>query len=172
MQLEGPSKDREQRYRQFVETGLATDDEEFAAVLWRSALCIGGVDFREEVEARYRTLVSKRRVAEDVSFRQVRTAMAADTILAVVAATAGIDPKDLGMRQPDCRWRAVAARMLCRYGGVTQRAAASMLGVRTGVAVSCQLRKLTQLLQSDAALRRAMEQIEKCLDRKQRRQTC
>jgi len=50
MMLDGPNKDREPRYRQFVETGLATDDEEFVAV-----------------------------------------------------------------RQPDCRWRAVAARMLCRY---------------------------------------------------------
>ena len=166
--LDGPRKDREPRYRQFVEIGVAKDDEEFAAVLWRSALCIGGDDFREEVEDRYRTLVSQRRVAEDVSFRHVRKALAPDSILAVVAATGGLDPKALAVRQADCRWRAVAARMLCRYGGLTQRAAASILGVQTGVAVNCQLRKLTHLLKSDAALCRTIEKIEKMLDGKQR----
>ena len=67
-------------------------------------------------EDRYRTLVSQRRVAEDVSFRHVRKALAPDSILAVVAATGGLDPKALAVRQADCRWRAVAARMLCRYG--------------------------------------------------------
>ena len=60
--------------------------------------------------------------------------------------------------------------MLCRYGGLTQRAAASILGVQTGVAVNCQLRKLTHLLKSDAALLRAIEKIEKSLDGKQRQQ--
>ena len=114
--LGGTEKDRNSRYRQFVEAGVAVDDDEFAAVLWRSALCIGGEDFREEVDGRYRTLVAKRRVLEDVSFRQMRQALSADTILAVVAASAGVDVKDLAKRRSDGRWRAVAARMLCQYG--------------------------------------------------------
>ena len=89
-------------------------------MFWRSALCIGGEDFREEAEDRYRTLVAKRRVAEDVSFRRMRQVLAADTILAVVAARAGVDVKDLAKRWSDSRWRAVAARMLCQYGGLTR----------------------------------------------------
>ena len=59
-------------------------------------------------------------------------------------------------------------QMLREYGGLTQRAAASILGVQTGVAVNCQLRKLTHLLKSDAALCRTIEKIEKMLDGKQR----
>ena len=35
-------------------------------------------------------------VVEDVSFRRMRQALSADTILAVVAASAGVDVKDLG----------------------------------------------------------------------------
>ncbi len=34
-----------------------------------------------------------------------------------------MDVKDLAKRRSDGRWRAVAARMLCQYGGLTQRAA-------------------------------------------------
>lgn len=168
--LGGPEKDRESRYRQFVEAGVSADDDEFAAVLGRSALCIGGEDFREEVDGRYRTLVAKRRVLEDVSFRQMRQALSVDTILAVVAASAGVDVKDLAKRRSDGRWRAVAARMLCQYGGLTQRAAAPLLGVRTGAAVCCQLLKLPQLHKSDAVLHSVVGQIEKRLDRQQRQQ--
>ena len=45
--VEGRKKDRHRRYREFVESGLAGNDEEFAAVMVRSAHCIGGDDFRE-----------------------------------------------------------------------------------------------------------------------------
>lgn len=168
--LGGPEKDRELRYRLFVEAGVVADDEEFAAMLWRSALCIGGEDFREEVDGRYRTLVAKRLVLEDVSFRRMHQALSADTILAVVAASAGVDVKDLAKRRSDGRWRAVAARMLCQYGGMTQRAAAPLLGVRTGAAVCCQLRKLPQLHKTDAVLQSVVAKIVKRLDRQQRQQ--
>ena len=39
-----------------------------------------------------------------------------------------------------------------------------MLGVRTGVAVSCQLRQLARLLESDLVLKSVVERIEKRLD--------
>jgi hypothetical protein len=167
--IEGPKKGREGRYRQFVETGAATDDEEFLAAMWRSAHCIGSDDFREQVEDRYRDLAGRRGTWEDVSFRRVKGGIPAETILQAVGAVAGVAVKALTTRQRDSRWRAVAARMLCRYGGLTQRAAAPILGVRTGVAVSCQLRKLSQLLESDKALRERLRRIERQLDKEQRR---
>jgi len=170
--LEGPKKGREGRYRQFVETGAAADDEEFLAAMWRSAHCVGSDDFREEVEERHRVLLEGREALEDVSFRRVSRVVPAETILQVVGAVCGVDPKALTTRQRDSRWRAVAARMLCRYGGLTQRAAAPLLGVRTGVAVSCQVRKLAQLLESDEALREKMRRTETRLDKEQKRAKC
>jgi putative transposase len=167
--LEGPKKGREGRYRQFVGTGAATDDEEFQAAMWRSAHCIGSDDFREEVEDRYRALVGGRVASEDISFRRVKGGVPAETILQAVGAVAGVDVKELTTRQRDSRWRAVAARMLCRYGGLTQRAVAPLLGVRTGVAVSCQLRNLARLLKSDKALEQRLLRIERQLDKEQRR---
>jgi putative transposase len=165
--LGGGKGDREDRYREFVETGAAQDDEEFAEAMWLSAHCIGGEDFREDVEERYKSLLQERRVPEDIAFRRivkVKT-LSAERIIAVVASFAGMDPQDLVIRQNDCRWRAVTARMLCRYGGLTQRATARILGVRTGVAVCCQLRKLTGLLRSDMDLARKVCRIERRLDK-------
>jgi hypothetical protein len=60
--------------------------------------------------------------------------------------------------------------MLCRYGGLTQRSAAVVLGVRTGVAENCQLKKLAKLLDTDEGLRAKVLRIERRLDREQQRQ--
>lgn len=163
--LGGGKGDREDRYREFVETGVAQDDKEFAEAMWLSSHCIGGKDFREDMEERYKILLQERRAPEDVAFRRIVRTLPAERIIEVVASFAGMDPKDLVIRQNDCRWRAVTARMLCRYGGLTQRAAATILGVRTGVAVCCQLRKLTGLLQSDKDLTTKVCLIERRLNK-------
>jgi REP element-mobilizing transposase RayT len=162
---EGPRKRRLEAYRTFVEAGVAQDDEEFQAVLGRSAQCIGGDEFRDEVEDRYTALLEKTKRPEDVALRRRSKVLGAATVLATVSRMAGIEKDRLRVRTRDCRWRAVAARMLCRYGGLTQREAAQELGLRTGVAVSCQLRQLARLLASDARLARAVRQIEGNLDK-------
>ena len=72
------------------------------------------------------------------------------------------------IRRRDSGFRAVASRMLCKYGGLTQRDAASVLGVKTGVAVSCQLKKLKALLETDQSMRRLVERREKRLSAKER----
>jgi len=59
--------------------------------------------------------------------------------------------------------------MLCRYGGLTQRAVAPMMGIRTGAAVCCQLRHLAQLVESDKDLEQRVRRIERQLDKEQRR---
>jgi REP element-mobilizing transposase RayT len=168
--MEGRKDKRQDQYRQFVEAGVATNDQEFAAAMWQSALCIGSLDFLEEVEDHYRTLVEAAQVREDVLFRRVTPVLSADRILDAVTSVAGVERKDLMVQQRDCRWRALAARMLCRYGGLTQRSTASILGLRTGVAVSCQLRRLAGLLESDQVLQKELHRIEVRLDKEQRRE--
>ena len=56
--------------------------------------------------------------------------------------------------------RAVAAMMLCKYGGLRQRAAAPILGVGTGAAVSAQLGRLEKALKMDPALASRADHIE------------
>ena len=161
----GRVKERQARYREFVETGIAGTDEELAAALWRSAHCIGSDDFREDIEERYRQQVQASCAKEDVSFRRVAQRASAKKILEVVVSVSGVPRESLFVQQRDCRWRAATARMLCRYGGLSQREAAKVLGMRSGVAVSCQLRRLIELSARDHSLRQTIAKIEELLDK-------
>jgi hypothetical protein len=135
--------------------------------LMRSAHGIGSDGFCEDIEDRYRDLVSQRRQREDISFRRVIRCIPPQRVLDVVARVLSIDRKDLLLRQRDCRWRAIATRMLCRYGGLTQREAARELGLRTGVAVSCQIKLLTRLINTDTKLAKVVRRIERRLEKEQ-----
>jgi hypothetical protein len=64
------------------------------------------------------------RAKEDVSFRRVARVAPVEKILEVVVSVSGVAREALFEQQRDCRWRAAASRMLCRYGGLTQREAA------------------------------------------------
>jgi REP element-mobilizing transposase RayT len=161
----GRKADQARRYQEYVEAGIATDDEEFQGALTRSGRSIGSDRFRERVDEEYRALVEQRPVREDVAFRRAGPVLSAERILAAVASAAKVTPAELRIRRRDSRWRAVASRMLCRYGGLTQRKVADILGVKTGVAVSCQMKKLSRLLESDEALGQAVRKLEQHLDR-------
>jgi len=58
--------------------------------------------------------------------------------------------------------------MLCKYGCMTQREAAMILGLKSGVAVSCQLRKLREILVDDGDIRGVVAWLDRTLSAKQR----
>ena len=161
----GDKKARPGKYRDFVEGGLEATDDEFFGELEKSPRSIGNAKFREWVDACYRERLEQRGVREDASFRQVGRHLETDLILDTVAKQAGIGRERLIERRRDATWRAVSSWMLCKYGGRTQREAAAILGAKTGVAISWQLKKLRHMLAADAKLRSKAEQIEKALQR-------
>ncbi|NLX13573.1 MAG: hypothetical protein GXY44_07970 [Phycisphaerales bacterium] len=154
------------KYRAFVEGGLEGDDDEFLCELHRSPRSIGDETFREWVDGRYKDRLKQRGVPEDVSFRRAGRHVDTDVLLKTVAKVGGIEQASLMARRRDATWRAVASWMLCKYGGLTQREVAAFLGVRTGVAISCQLKKLRRRLAVDAALRSRVERMEKIFQRR------
>jgi len=153
------------KYMAFVEGGLEAADEEFLGELERSPRSIGNAKFREWVDGCYRELLEQRGVQEDVSFRQTGRHLDTDLILKEVAKRAGIGQECLLERRRDATWRAVASWMLCKYGGRTQREVAAILGAKTGMAISSQLKKLRRRLAADLALRAQVSKIEKALQR-------
>ena len=157
--MEGPTGTREGRYREFVESGIETDDVAFIGELSKSSRSIGSDTYREWVDERYRELVEAHETPEDVSFRCGVERLLPESILEVVAKTAKVDCAALLIRQRDSRWRAVAGRMLCTHGGLTQREVAAILGLGTGVAVSCQLKHLNQLMEAEPKFRQQVEAI-------------
>jgi len=153
------------KYMAFVEGGLGSTDEDFLGELERSPRSIGNAKFREWVDGCYQELLEQRGVLEDVSFRQTGHHLDTKLILKAVAQRAGMRQECLTARSRDSTWRAVASWMLCKYGGRTQREVAAILGAKTGVAISCQLKKLRHKLAADIGLRSQVEKIEKVLQK-------
>ena len=165
----GRKADKPERYRAYVENALAMEDEPFLADMARSSRSIGGEKFREWVDSCYRELIDRHEVAEDASFRRLSVKLPVDVILDAVAKAAQVDREALLHRCRDGRWRAVASRMLCTHGGLTQRAVASLLGVKTGVAVCCQLKKLKGLMEADKGFEETVRTLDRYLARQPKR---
>ena len=160
----GAARGQRSRYRRFVESGLAANDEEFEQALKASPRSIGSDEFRERIDTLYEKLVGSYRRAEDASFRRTVEPVAAESVLSVVAEALGVEPDEFRCRRRNSMLRAVAARCLCRYSGLTQRDAAAALAIGSGAAVGYQLHKLAAQLPQDRALRRRLNQIEERLD--------
>lgn len=146
-------------YRRFVETGIGDIDTAFLDVKAASRLCVGSAAFRDRVRARYERLVHGQARPEDAAFRRPARRVAVERILDVVCGAMAMPRDGLLVRRRDCLPRAVAARMLCDWGALTQREAAGVLGLGSGAAVSLQLRRLADALASDRQLRQRLDGI-------------
>src|SRR5688572_27891012 len=70
--LMASNRSRAQRlYREYVESGLATTDEELRLAMTRSPLCIGSEGFCGEMQKRYQQQIDERMEHEDIAFRRV-----------------------------------------------------------------------------------------------------
>jgi hypothetical protein len=78
-----------------------------------------------------------------------------------VAGEFGVGVEDMQRQMRGTLARPVAAYLLCRHAGLTQRAAGKRLGYGTGAAVSLQLKLLRQSLATDTAMKKRLAQLEK-----------
>jgi len=163
-QMGGKESVRLRRYRDFVESGLAENDEAFLEVLRACPRCIGGEAFRDRVNGLYLDLANRRHRPEDVALRRTTSPVDADAVLQLVAKDFGVQVGDLQMRRRDSLLRAVAAHCLCRHAGLTQRAAAIALNMGSGAAVSHQRRKLSTAQQADKKLTRRLAALDQRLE--------
>jgi len=126
--VEGPRGERAGRYEAYVEGGVAQDDEAFQHELMRSSRSIGDDAFRAEVDARYAQVVAAARRPEDAALRRTAGATVdAAAVLNAVAAAAGVGVEEVSRRRRDSFLKAIAAWLLVRYGGLTQRDIATAL---------------------------------------------
>lgn len=158
-----------ERYRAYVESGLAEDDEDFKMALKASPRSIGSDGFRAWVDALYQRQVNAHQAPEDASFRRITEPVPVNQILATLSEGLGVEVAAFRQRLRDSGLRAIAARMLTRFGGQTQREVAGHLMMGTGGAVSAQLRRLPGLLAGDTRLRHKVERMEHELTAKRKR---
>ena len=151
-------------YRNYVDSGLAEGDAEFKEALKASPCSIGDENFQLWVERLRAQAMGRRRRKEDVAFRRVVEPLAPERVLAELSRVFSVQPEALCQRRRDSTLRAVAARCLLRYSGQTQREAAERLGLRTGAAVSAQVKRLPEVLAGNRSLRRLVGRAERALE--------
>jgi putative transposase len=144
--------DRREAYRTFVEEGIGMPDLAFAQTLRGACWGIGDDGFQQMVHERHAVLLAAARRPEDVAFRRVTFAVDPQEVERVVAVGFGVDTTALHRRAYGCHTRAVAAYMLIKYAGLTQRDVAERLGVGSGAAVCQRLATLRANLPSDQKL--------------------
>lgn len=162
--MAGKKRDRPRHYRKYVESGLAKTDNDFMAALKASPMSIGSEAFRRWVDEQYQKLLEKQNRPEDVSFRRVIEPLGSDQVLEVVGNVLGVTVEEFAQRRRNSILRGVAAWLLCKYAGLTQREAAKRLCIGTDSAVSRQIRKLKQRLAEDRSLTRKLRRIERTLE--------
>lgn len=158
--MPGRGSGRKRSYRQFVEAGLAETDEEFSRILKESRLAIGGELFRNRIRDMHYALVCRSHRPEDAALRRLNPLVDSDSVITVICRHFGAERAQVFRRQRGTALRAVVARCLCRYAGMSQRDVASLLGLRTGVAVSHQLTRLVERLSRDRKLQEVVTRIE------------
>ncbi|MEI6809898.1 MAG: transposase [bacterium] len=166
--MDGRKSEKFENYRRFADGGIGVDDEVFLGDLVRSSRSIGSEEYRDWVDDCYRELVDGREKKEDASFRRIVWKIPADEILEAVAKAAKCRKEHLTTRRRETRWRSVTGLLLCKYGGMTQREAATILGLQCGSAVSAQLRALRETLIGDVEMSRALAGLNRKLSAKQR----
>ncbi len=142
-----------------MESGIETIDASFLEVRHASALCVGSEAFCDQVRMLYHRRPDGTSRQEDVAFRRLGTVLSAEAIVAAVCRHLEVERGALLRRRRNSFDRAIAARMLCDYGALTQRQVADVLGIGTGSPISQQLRKLTGELESNRALQEQVSAI-------------
>jgi len=164
----GRKKDRPERYREFVETGLAENDPEFQEVLKASPLGIGDEAFQQWAWVLHRDLALRRGRPEDVTYRRKGVSLEPGEVLEAVAAGLRVEVGAFQERRRNSPLRAVACRFLLKYAGLTQREVADLLGMGSGAAVSIQVKRYEDWLAADTRLRGLAGKTERNLERKRK----
>ena len=162
-QLAGQKGRRHSAYRKYVEQGLAKTDEEVQKLVKGASEGIGGEGFLERMREVGAEQVGRLRRPEDTTFRRQSVAVAPRKVLETVSRVMGVPVEEIGCRSRGQGARGLAALLLSRHSGLTQREVARELGLQWGSAVSWQVRRTDRLVKTDKGLRRKLEQAERSL---------
>jgi len=160
-------KNRQRReYRKYVESGAAETDEEFLALLKGARLTIGGDEFRAKIGGLYHELAEKSQKPEDVAFRHQIENISAEEILSLLSKMLEVETEWFKERKRKSGLRPLAAKMLSKYGGLTNRKIAEVLNIRSGTAAGRAIARLGKVLESNRKLKILLPEIENKLAKK------
>lgn len=158
----GKRREWPKQYRQFVEAGLAEDDEEFKVLLKESPRSMGSAGFRAWIDEMYDKRIESHGAREDISFRHITEPLDASLVLEIIAGVFKVNVEDFRRRRRNSPLRAIAARYLIRYSGLDQRGVAGLLNAGSGAAISKQLKRHGEEI--NRRMRRMAETVGKRLE--------
>jgi len=168
--MSGPSRAWPRRYREYVENGLAESNspapvhgvagDDFKEALKRSPHSIGSDGFRAWIDELYQQRLEQHARPEDVAFRHLGAPLPAANVLAVLGKAFAVDVAEFSRRRHASPLRGVAARLLIRFAGLSQREVADLLNMGSGAAVCNQLKRFADKWGEDRRLRRLVQQTE------------
>jgi len=142
-------------YRHYVEGGVSETDAEFNEILKGPA--IGGYDFCSRVRNAWQDIASKAAKPEDVEFRKRSLNLESQIVLEIVSQHMHVDVEMFRERRRNSPLRPIAALMLLKYTGMTNRAVAAELNLKSGEAVGIQARKAQAMQKNNKRLMEAIE---------------
>lgn len=150
-------------YREYVEAGLAETDEEMKHLVRESPLGVGAKEFLRGLKAEVKALRGKRVKEEDIALRREMADLPEEDILVEICKALRIGREGLNRRSRNGWHRPLAAFLLQKHGGLAQREIAGILGLKTGSAVSVQIRLFKAELMRQRDCSRALVRIERRL---------
>lgn len=159
MVTQGRSWGAREAYQEYVETALARDDEEFAAIYRAARLGLGSEEHVAAMRQRHEQARQEAKRPEEAALRRMAGRRSPEQILEVVARVTATSVEELKRRRRNSWLRPVSAWALQRFAGLNQRMIAELLGVGTGAAVSRQLARWRQDLVTEERVRRVAEAI-------------
>lgn len=151
-------------YRRYIEGGLAETDEEFEKLMKNSGPVLGSDDFRNRVQEMADEKQKHLKCPEDAEFRWEQRKLSADEILEKGAEYFGWQTKELQRRSRGELAKTLAAKLLGRYSGLTNREIAPLLGLRSGAAVAWQRRRAEEVLNGNFKLLQQWKRLVQELD--------
>lgn len=155
--------ERREGYRMFVESGLAEDDEEMKEALARSSKAVGGWKFCRWVEKVYREAGKEVGRETDVAMRRVEVGVEVEEIVRLVSKEFNVRREDLKKRRSVEDARLMAAKLLKKFSGITQRDVGIELGLTDGSGLGHLLRIADRRLEHSWKLRRLYSKLERSL---------
>ncbi len=104
--------------------------------------------------------MSRYKKREDVSLRHEWACLEPEDVLLIAAEAVGVETEEFRVQRRSSINRGIAARMLQKYAGLTQRDIATVLCFESGSTVGKQQRRLTEVLARDRRVRRCVRELE------------
>ncbi len=99
-----------------------------------------------------------------MNFRRVVDPLGHESVLSVIEDVFEIDRAELFSQRRDYPLRGIAAMLLMKYSGLTQRQVAALLNVRSGSTISKQIARSRKLLAEEEELRCLVRKCEQVLN--------